>query len=118
MKRQDLLTKEEFIPSRINQKFAVAKNRIKYHNNKANEFRHSIAYFKKPLVKNIKILDEIMNGKKEIEIHKQFLLGKGYSFGINSHVERFENKNHFAIHRYMVIPMPNEQLKIVKYKND
>ena len=97
MIRNDLLTNEEFIPTRNNQKFACPENRIKYHNIKANEFRHSIAYFKKPLVKNIKILDEIMNGKKEIEIHKQFLLGKGYSFGINSHVERFENKNHFNV---------------------
>lgn len=118
MKRQDLLTKEEFIPSRINQKFAKAENRIKYHNIKANAFRHSIAYFKTPMIKNIKILDEIMKGQKEIEVHKQFLLGKGFSFSIYSHVERFEDKNHFAIHKYLMVSMPNEQLKIVKYKND
>ena len=116
MKRQDLLTKEEFIPSRINQKFAKAENRIKYYNDKANEFRHSIAYLNKPLNRNIKILDELMNGNIETIHHKQYLLGKGFSFGIYTHIEQYDNKNQFAIHSYLILPMANEQIKIINYK--
>ena len=113
MKRQDLLTKEEFIPSRINQKFAKSENRIKYYNDKANEFRHSLAYLNKPLHLNIRILNEIMKGKKEGTFHKQFMLGKGFSVGVHTHVEKFGDKNEYAIYNYIIIPHANEQLKII-----
>jgi hypothetical protein len=113
MKRQDLLTKEEFIPSRINQKFAKAQNRIKFYNDRANEFRHSISYISKPLYTNIKILNALMKGKKEAAFHKQFLLGKGFSIGLHTHLELYENKNQFAIHKYIILPMANEQIKII-----
>lgn len=116
MKRQDLLTNEEFIPLRINQKFAKAKNRIKFYNDKANEFRHSIAYINKPLHLNIRILNELMRGRKEATFHKQFLLGKGYSMGSYSHVEHYENKKQFAVHKYILLFLDNEQIKIINYK--
>ena len=116
MKRQDLLTKEEFIPSRINQKFANPQNRIKYYNDKANEFRHSVAYINKPINNNIKIILELMKGKNEEVLHKQFLTGKGFSFGFYSHIEKYENKNQFALHNYVLIFINNDQVKIIKYK--
>lgn len=115
MKRQDLLTKEEFIATRINQKFANAENRIKYYNNKANQFRHSIDYIKKPLENNIKILNKLMMDKSEMVFHKQYLLGKGFSLNNMTHIEFFDNKNQFAIHKYIIISMSNEQIKIIKY---
>jgi hypothetical protein len=113
MKRQDLLTNEEFVPSRINQKFAKAQNRIKFYNDRANEFRHSIAYISKPLYTNIKILNELMRGKKEATFHKQYLLGKGFTIGLNTHIEQYDNKNLFAIHKYIILPLANEQIKII-----
>jgi len=116
MKRQDLLTNEEFIPLRINQKFAKAKNRIKYYNDKANEFRHSIAYISKPLNLNIRILNELMGGRKEATFHKQFLLGKGFSWGTYTHIEEYENKKQFAVHKYILLFLDNEQIKIINYK--
>jgi hypothetical protein len=116
MKRQDLLTQEEFMPKRINQKFATSKNRIRYYNNKANQYRHSVAYISKPLHTNIKILNELMKGKKEETFHKQFLFGKGYTIGINTHFEEYEGKAHFAIHNYILISLSNNQMKIIKYK--
>ena len=116
MKRQDLLTNEDFVPSRINQKFAKAENRIKYYNDKANEFRHSIAYLNKPILLNIRILNELMKSKKEATFHKQFLLGKGFSMGVYTHIEQYDNKNHFAIHKYIILSLANEQIKIVNYK--
>jgi hypothetical protein len=115
MKRQDLLTNEDFFPSRINQKFANSENRIKYYNDKANKFRHSIAYLNKPIQQNIKILNELVKDKNEAIFHKQFLLGKGFSLGVYTHIEQYDGKNHFAIHTYIILPITNEQIKIIKY---
>jgi hypothetical protein len=113
MKRQDLLTKEEFVPSRINQKFARPENRIKYYNDKAKQFRHSVSYINKPLHLNIKILRELMFGKKEATFHKQFLIGKGFSFGVLTHVKEYEGMNLYSVYNYTVITMANEQIKII-----
>lgn len=111
---KDLLTNEDFEPKRITQKFVEAKNRIKYHNNKAKEFRDSIAKINKPLIKNIKILNELMQDKEELTFHEQFLLGKGYEFGIYSHIEFYDNKNVPAIHHFILIRQPNNFIEIIK----
>jgi hypothetical protein len=116
MKKQDLLTYEDFVPARINQKFAKAENRIKYYNNKANEFRHSIAYINKPLHLNIRILNELMQGKKEAIFHLQFLYGKGFSTGSYTHIEQYNSKKQFAIHKYILLFLADEQVKIITYK--
>ena len=116
MIKQDLLTKEEFLPTRINQKFAKAANRVKYYNDKANEFRHSIAYINKPLHLNIRILNELMRGKKEAIFHLQFLYGKGFSTGSYTHIEQYNSKKQFAIHKYILLFLADEQVKIITYK--
>ena len=114
MKRTDILTREEFIPTRNNQKFACRENRIKFHNNKANELRQHIAFINKPLHKNYKILLELMDGVYEKEFHKQYLLGKGYEFGIYTHLEKIVGKNQFAIYDYTVIPTDEYNIKILR----
>ncbi len=118
MKKKDLLTQEEFFASRINQKFAKAENRIKFYNDKANEFRHSIAYISKALHRNIKILNDLLNGKKELVLHKEFLQGRGFTIGIHSHLEMYQGKNHFAIYRYLLVPHGDDKLKIIDLKHD
>ena len=116
MKRRDLLTKEEFVPSRITQKFAKPENRIKYYNNKANEYRHSVAYINRPLQSNIRLLIELMNDKTEAVFHKEFMLGKGYDINFHTHVEKHEGKKEFAVHDYLLLFIGNDQVKIIKYK--
>lgn len=116
MKRQDLLTQEEFTPSRINQKFANARNRIKFYNDRANEFRHSIAYISKALNLNIRILNSLMKDRKDLIIHKQYLLGKGFAMGIHTHIEQYNGNKQFAIHKYIIIPLANDEVKIIAYK--
>ena len=115
MKRKDLLTQEEFVPARINQRFANSKNRIKYHNNRAKEFRLRYAYIDKALHRNVKILNELMKDKKEGEFHKQFLLGKGYDFNVHTHVECLDDKNYYAVYQYIVISLENNKIKIISY---
>ncbi len=115
MTRQDLLTNEEFIPLRINQKFATPENRIKYYNNKANELRHSISYVNKPLHNNLKILNEIMKGLKEKVFHKQFLYGKGFDFAVHTHVtDVADGTSGFALYDYSILNNGTHYVKILK----
>lgn len=112
--KSDLLTGEKFIPRRANQKFSTAANRIKFYNTKANELRHKSAFINRPLHVNLLILNEIMAGAKERVFHKQFLLGKGISFHVNTHCEMHANKRYFAMYHYTIIPMDNDEIKILR----
>jgi hypothetical protein len=120
MKRSDLLTGEVFYPIRITQKFACADNRIKYHNQKANKLRHSVMFVNSPLQKNLRILNEIMEGKEKGMFHKQFLLGKGYSFDVLTHYDDFESKRIACIYHYSVRVGENENVLFnrIKLRND
>lgn len=114
MKLLDKLTKEEFIPKRINQRFAKASNRIKYHNEKAKELRNSVSNIYKPLHKNLLILNELMIQEKEKCFHKQYLLGKGYNLGLLTHKENYNKTVINVLFKYGIISIDEETIKIVK----
>lgn len=114
MIKTDLLTGEKFEAQRINQNFANPQNRIKYYNQKANQLRYDNAFVNKPLHKNVCILNELLCDKKEIVIHKQFLSGRNFHFGVHTHYEEYNGKRHFALYQYTVIPIENDQIKIIK----
>jgi len=116
MKRKDMLTGQEFYPSRITQKFACADNRIKYHNIKANKLRHSVMYVNSPLHKNLRILNEIMQGKDKGIFHKQFLLGKGYSMGVLTHYNEIEGKQISCVYYYSISIGINDNIVINRIK--
>lgn len=118
MTRKDLLTGQEFYPSRITQKFACADNRIKYHNLKANKLRHSVMFVNTPLQKNLRILNEIMVGKTKSIFHKQYLLGKGYSFDVLTHYENFEGKRTACIYHFTIQVGENDQLIFNRIKSN
>jgi hypothetical protein len=118
MKRKDLLTGQEFYPSRITQKFACGDNRIKYHNLKANKLRHSVMFVNNPLQKNLRILNEIMEGKTKCVFHKQYLLGKGYSFDVLTHYENFESKRTACIYHFTIQVGENDQLIFNRIKSN
>jgi hypothetical protein len=114
--RQDLLTGEPFIPLRINQRFIIPANRIKYYNDKANERRHNLSSINKLLHINYSICIELLDGKVEGIFHKQFLLGKGFSLYSFTHYEEYEGRGRYAIYNYLIIVLEKEQIKIIKYK--
>ena len=114
MKKIDLLTGEEFETNRVNQNFASAKNRIKYYNEKAKMLRQKAAFINKPLHNNLRILDELMANTKELSKHKEFLLGKGFNFGVHTHYEKYKGTKRIALYQYIIIPLENEQIKIIK----
>jgi transposase len=110
----DLLTGEKFESNRINQNFINSKNRIKYYNGKAKEQRQRMAYINKPLQKNLQILDDVLANRQEHVVHKQFLLGKGYSFCVFTHYEMYQEKQHRALYNYILILLNTEQIKIIR----
>ena len=114
MTRKDLLTNEDFVPSRINQKFASPINRIKYHNQRANALRHSSAFVNKPLMTNLRILNELLIDNFEKVFHKEFLKGKGFNFGVCTHINDTDNKNRFCYYQYTLINGLNDTIKIIK----
>jgi len=114
--REDLLTGEKFSPTRNNQKFVSRKNRIKFHNIRANKLRSSISHIERPLHINLKILNELLVDKKHITVHKEFLLGKGYSFGVLTHYEIYQEKQRPAIYNYIIVQKSDDNVLIIKYK--
>ncbi len=112
----DPLTKEQFEPKRVNQKFASAKNRILFYNKYANELRQYESNIDKPLKKNHRILLKLLPGAgiKELVLHKQYLLGLGFSFNVHTSYEKHEGYTRSAIYRYTIVPLENEQIKILK----
>lgn len=114
MKKQDLLTREDFYPKRSTQRFARPENRIRYHNRKAKELRNSLAPFDRPLHNNLRILNELMSGKAERTLAKQFLLGKGFVFGVFNHYVNVQDTRQAAIYNYTLIPCANDQIKIIR----
>lgn len=119
MKRKDLLTNEEFIPLRITQKFASAANRIKYYNQIAKDFRVQTNYIKKPLLSNIKILNELMQGKLIASFHKEFLSGKGFDFtAYFQSIKVDDNTRIIQLHQYTLQLLNNNSIEIKKLLND
>ena len=114
MKYIDPLTKEEFVPKKISQRFATPANRIKYNNQKASKINSQRAFIDKPLHLNHKILKEILVNKKEIIIHAEFLKGRGYNFNLTTYIDEWEGKNVPCIYEFMIITLPNEQIKILR----
>jgi hypothetical protein len=102
MKRNDLLTGEPFVPKRINHKFAKSANRIRFHNRSATKLRHSVQHINKPLHKNLKILNEVMENITKKKIHRQWLLGKGFSFGVMTHYIEFGEEQRKCIYDFSI----------------
>ena len=67
------------------------------------------------LYNNFRILNELLDKENECTFLKQYLLGMGYDFRIHTHYEMYQNIRHIAIYKYLIIPINNDKIKIVKY---
>lgn len=110
----DPFTGEKFVPKRSNQIFASSNNRIKYNNQRAGQFRKDIEWIIKPTMKNFKILEDLLKNQKENIFHKEYLLGKGYSFDIITHYDSYEENQYPCLLDYMIIKLNSEKIKIRK----
>ena len=113
MKRNDLLTGEPFIATRINHKFAKPINRIKYHNRKSTKLRHSVQHINKPLHQNLKILNEVMTDNIKKKLHKQWMLGKGFDFGVMTHFVEFGDEQRKCIYDFCITPHKDDSNYII-----
>ena len=100
---RDPFTNEEFTPKRNNQKFANSKNRIKFHNTRANQLRVEKAFIDIPLNKNLKILNGIMADKEDETYHREFLRGKGFNFEIFNSTCKTEGTTGYCIYNFIII---------------
>ena len=85
MYRKDPLTGEEFIPHKINQKFASKENQVIYNNALAKQRRDFRSRFINPIENNFRILFHLLGKKERMTIDKDELLQKGYRFGALTH---------------------------------
>lgn len=111
---RDPLTREIFYKKRNNQKFASAENRIFYHNKRANKLRQVMNGFNRPLFVNHKILSEIMEGKSKAIFHKQFLLGKGFTFGVFTHYTDWEGRSIPSLYSFLILSLKEDKIQIIK----
>ena len=87
---------ERFIPTRQNQKFLTKENRILFHNQQNNQLRKRLSFINKQLLLNFRILIDVLNGEKERIVHKQFLLGKGFSFNVFTHFTLSKSSSNYC----------------------
>jgi hypothetical protein len=113
MKRNDLLTGETFVPSRITQKFASPLNRIKFNNDKANNLRHSLMFINGPLKTNLNILNALIIGKERAVFHKEFLRGKGFVFEVLTHFKTIQGKKLPCIYHYAINVIDDEKIEFI-----
>ena len=108
LKRNDLLTGEEFVPKKISQRFANPQNRIKYNNNKASTLRQERAFVDKPMNTTHRVLRELMKDIKEKEFFKQFLLGKGVDFKVFNNIKIVNGVNRHSLYEFTFIFKDND----------
>ena len=100
--RKCLYSGEEFLPKRNNQVFASKKNRINYHNNISNKLRNDLKSTNNQLMLNYKICKELFENKKNVNVHKEFLKGKGFDFSFFTNIVENSNKTKgtFAVYEF------------------
>lgn len=104
---------ESFLPTRQNQIFATKENRILFHNEINNQLRKRLSIINKQLLLNFRILIEVLDGENETTVHKQFLLGKGFSFSVFTHLSLSKYSNNYC---YSVYEVSYERIDDDNYK--
>ena len=110
----DPLTNEVFTASRKNQVFASKKNRIIFHNNKANKLREKLRPVNYYLGLNQKILNKLMFRKQSLTLLRSFLEGIGFTFNLFTGEKAIDGKTVKTIYSFAIIPLNKTQIKIIK----
>jgi hypothetical protein len=114
--KNDPLSGEQFIPKRVNQRFASATNRKKFNNKQANDLRKKRAIINGPLNKSHLLLIKLMKGKNEAIFSKDYLDGYGVILKQFNNIVRIENIGHHAIYEFVIIFIANSNnVKIIRY---
>ncbi len=102
---KDPLTGREFSPRRKNQRFASARNRIDFNNQKATAERTTKAFIDRPLQVNHRILMELIGPGETKTIPKSLLIEKGYNLSVMSHYVVHEDKQLPALYNFTLFDL-------------
>ena len=75
--RIDPYTQEKFFPKRSNQIFATPQNKMKFHNERAKEYRDETKAVRSRLDRNNRLFDSLLGNRMKVRKHVEFLKGKG-----------------------------------------
>ena len=114
---KDLLTQEVFVKRRSNQKFARSQNRIRYNNQKAQKKRTAKAFVDRPMDRNRTILARILNGRNEMTVSRDFLLGAGFTFDLFNYQKMEDDHIYAGIYEYGAVKVNETTYKIKKLQN-
>jgi len=111
----DLLTGEKFEQLKSSQKFANSNNRIRYWNNAQKELRSKLAKDNNALLKNYKILTQIMAGQSAgVIVNKEYLRGMGFSYVIFNNWDQYAGKSYPCVYDFFIIPVDNYTVNIIR----
>ncbi|MCB0463284.1 MAG: hypothetical protein KDC81_11325 [Flavobacteriaceae bacterium] len=105
----------EFIPKRSNQTYCNSTCRTAHHNKRNNAKRKELAKIFKPIIEQYEILLKLLKGRKEVQVHKEYLRGTGFNFSLFTHVHYNETikKNCYALHTVHYYKVDQDYYKIV-----
>ncbi|WP_339918433.1 hypothetical protein [Yeosuana marina] len=111
----DPLTKEQFVPKKITQKFATPANRIKFNNMKASKLNQERGFFDKPCKISHRELKALYKLDSKKTYHTYFLEGKGVDFSAYNHLVDTKYGKLPAYYNYALRKMSNpDYYQIIK----
>jgi hypothetical protein len=112
--RQDLLTGEEFIPSRRNQLFVCRQNQVRYNNLLAQQKRDAKRPLDRALDLNRTILMRLLGEAKSVTYSKDYLLGAGYEMSAFTQTAKKEDVSYWCVYEFALTPLAEGKFKITK----
>jgi len=114
--RNDLLTGEEFIPSRRNQRFASRQNQVRYNNQLAQQKRDAKRPLDRALDVNRTILIRLLGGAESVTKSREFLLGAGYDFKAFTQTGKDEMFNYYCVYEMALFILGEDKYLIKRRK--
>jgi len=113
-KKTDPFTGEEFVTTNSLKKFINRKSQIAYNNHKKKILLEEISFVNKHLLKNRKILNDVLKNKEKITISVNQLINYGFLFSVITHFKTINNKTVFCIYEFSYSFIEDKQIKIEK----
>jgi hypothetical protein len=55
-----------------------------------------------------------MDGKHKSIFHKQFLLGKGFTFGVFTHYTEWEGTGRPSLYGFIILSLKDDKIEVIK----
>lgn len=105
---------EEFEQKRTNQVYATRYNQIMFNNNKNRELQKEVKEVNKKLLKNRRILYELLKDKQEKTFTAEYLRGKGFNFHLLTTIYNEDNRTIYGVYDFAFYKLNNNDIKIIR----